>query len=149
TIRERILAGSEGKATSLPADAIAAFQAEPAKRTGPQKDLVKKYAELLANEITQAATPEERGQRERLEKQLATLNASRPGSLPRAYIWEEPSPKAPVTRVFLRGDPSRPKKVVSPGVPGVLADKQPDQPKPTAKTTGRRLWLARWLTSPD
>jgi hypothetical protein len=148
-VRERILAGSEGKGTSLPPDAVAAFRAEPAKRTNPQKDLVKKYAELLAKEINKAATAEERGQRERLEKQIAGLNASRPGSLPRAYIWEEPSPKPPVTRVLLRGDPSRPKKAVSPGVPSVLADKQPEPPKPTAKTTGRRLWLARWLTSRD
>jgi hypothetical protein len=143
-IRDRVLAGS-----SLPPDAVAAFRAEPAKRTNPQKDLVKKHAELLENEIRQAATTDERGRREQLEKQITALNASRPTSLPRAYIWEETSVKAPVTRVFLRGDPSRPKKVVEPGVPGVLADKQPDQPKPTAKTTGRRQWLARWLTSPD
>ena len=27
--------------------------------------------------------------------------------------------------------------------------RQPDPPRPTAKTTGRRLWLARWLTSPE
>ena len=36
-----------------------------------------------------------------------------------------------------------------PGLPAVLVAQQPAPPTPTAKTTGRRLWLARWLASPD
>jgi hypothetical protein len=31
----------------------------------------------------------------------------------------------------------------------VLVDKQPPPPKPLAHSTGRRLWLAQWLTRPD
>jgi hypothetical protein len=67
---------------------------------------------------------------------------------PRAYIWYEDSSTAPVTHVFQRGNPDRPKKEVKPGVPEVLAATQPDPPKPLAHSTGRRLWLARWLTDP-
>jgi hypothetical protein len=36
-----------------------------------------------------------------------------------------------------------------PGVPAVLVKHQPDPPKPTSRSTGRRLWLARWLTSSE
>jgi hypothetical protein len=68
---------------------------------------------------------------------------------PRAYIWQENGPKPPVTHVLRRGDPNKPRQEVGPGVPAVLVRKQPDPPKPTAKSTGRRLWLAHWLTSPD
>jgi hypothetical protein len=67
----------------------------------------------------------------------------------RAYIWQEDGPQAPATHVLRRGDPNKPRDEVGPGVPAVLVRGEPDPPKPTAKTTGRRLWLARWLTSAD
>jgi hypothetical protein len=66
-----------------------------------------------------------------------------------AYVWYENGPKAPVTHVLRRGDPARPKQAVEPGVPAVLTRRQPDPPRPLAHSTGRRLWLARWLTRPD
>ncbi len=66
---------------------------------------------------------------------------------PRAYIWKE-EPKPPATHVLRRGDPNKPRQEVTPGIPTVLG-KQPDPPQPTARTSGRRLWLARWLTRAD
>jgi len=69
--------------------------------------------------------------------------------LPRAYIWYEAGPKAPVTHVLGRGDPNKPKAAVTPGVPAVLTRQQPEAPRPTNHSTGRRLWLARWMTRPD
>jgi Protein of unknown function (DUF1553)/Protein of unknown function (DUF1549) len=72
-----------------------------------------------------------------------------PKAGPRGYIWKEDGPKAPVTHILRRGDPKRPREEVGPGLPSVLMRRQPDPPKPTEKTTGRRLWLARWLTSAD
>src|SRR5262249_4425092 len=67
---------------------------------------------------------------------------------PHAYIWYEDSPKAPVTHVFHRGDPTRAKKEVTAGLPEILVDKEPLPPQPRPRSTGRRLWLARWLTDP-
>jgi hypothetical protein len=66
---------------------------------------------------------------------------------PRAYIWkEEPTP--PATHVLRRGDPNKPREEVGPGIPAVLG-KQPEPPlRPTAKTSGRRLWLANWVAAP-
>ena len=66
-------------------------------------------------------------------------------------LWDrgEPSP----TYIYRRGDPMSPGKLVGPGVPSVLTDgKTPfdvKPPWPGAKSTGRRLAFARWLTQPD
>jgi hypothetical protein len=68
--------------------------------------------------------------------------------LPHAYIWYEDG-TVPVTHVLHRGDPGKPKQAVEPAVPAVLTRQQPDPPRPRAHSTGRRLWLARWLTRPD
>jgi hypothetical protein len=65
-----------------------------------------------------------------------------------AYIWYEDSPKAPVTHLFRRGDPARPKNEVTLGLPEILVEKQPPPPQSRPRSTGRRLWLARWLTDP-
>jgi hypothetical protein len=135
--------------TALPREAVAAFLAEAAKRTSEQKTLVKKYTGQLEKEIHDLATEEESRERDRLEKLVTAIRAGRPPEPPRAYIWYEDSPKAPVTRVFRRGDPARPTAEVLPGLPGVLCRRQPPPPAPTAKSTGRRLWLAHWLTQPD
>src|SRR6202011_2049041 len=68
---------------------------------------------------------------------------------PSAYVWFEDSPQAPPTYIFKRGDPHKPGNEVHPGLPAVLASEQPDPPRPTKTSTGRRLWLARWLTRAD
>jgi hypothetical protein len=66
-------------------------------------------------------------------------------------LWDrgEPSP----TYIYLRGDPLTPGRVVGPGVPSVLTDGHTPfdvkPPWPGAKSTGRRLAFARWLTRPD
>lgn len=135
--------------TSLAPDAIAAFQADPDKRTDEQKQLVKKHTEKLEQEIRDAATPEEESQREMAEKRLAAVNATRPPEPPRAHIWQEDSPEAPTTRLLRRGDPRSPLAVVPPGVPSIFAFAPTAPPKPTAKSTGRRTWLANWLTRDD
>jgi hypothetical protein len=68
---------------------------------------------------------------------------------PRGYVWKEDGAKAPVTHVLHRGDPKRPRQEVGPGVPAVLVRQQPDPPRPAATSTGRRLWLAKWIANAD
>jgi hypothetical protein len=140
------------KITLPPPEAVAAARVEAARRTLGQSGLVLKYSDELVfreREIAAGATAAEAEQRERLEKQIAAVNAARPRELPRAYIWYEDGSKAPVTHVLHRGDPARPRQEVEPGVPAALAPRQPEPPRPLAGSTGRRLWLARWLTRPD
>jgi hypothetical protein len=66
-------------------------------------------------------------------------------------LWDrgEPSP----TYIYKRGDPLSPGKLVGPGVPSALTDGRTPfdvrPPWPGAKSTGRRLAFARWLTRPD
>ncbi|HBJ86232.1 MAG TPA: hypothetical protein DDZ88_20685 [Verrucomicrobiales bacterium] len=63
------------------------------------------------------------------------------------YTWREPSAKAPETHVLVRGSPTRFGDLVEPGVPVILAKQQFAFPKPTDKTTQRRLGLAQWIAS--
>jgi hypothetical protein len=149
----RLLSGGDRKATSgrrttLGPDVVAAFEVEPARRTRPQKKLINQYASRLAAEVDAAATAEEKDRLKFLEEELASAQIVPPRELPRAYIWYEDGPEAPMTHVFRRGDPTRPIGEVDPGLPRVLAPRPPAAPRPLAQSTGRRLWLARWLTDP-
>jgi hypothetical protein len=154
TIRRRLFAtpGPDlpgTKRTALPAEAVAAFRAEPSKRTDAQKALVKSHSEQLNKEILAAETPDEKERREKLDKAIAAIERLRPQEPPHAYIWSEESPPAPVTHVLKRGNPEKKAEAVEPGLPAVLVREQPKPPAPTAHTTGRRLWLAKWMASPE
>jgi len=135
------------KRTALPVEAIKAFQTESSQRSQAQRNLVMYFALKLEAEVRQIAPPEVKAALKPLDERIAAINAARPKEPPRAYIWTEDGPKAPQTHVLKGGDPSRPAKAVEPGVPAVMVPRQPDPPNPTASSTGRRLWLARWLTS--
>jgi hypothetical protein len=67
----------------------------------------------------------------------------------RGYFLVEDSPAPPATHILLRGSPVRPGAAVGPGVPVVLAEKQPTFLKPDGLTTRRRLSLADWVASAD
>jgi hypothetical protein len=100
--------------------------------------------DALKAELAKKKTPEG-------EKRLKALEAKRLPEPKIRALWDrgEPSP----TYLLRRGDYLSPGRLVGPGVPSVLSDgKTPFEPKPPwpgAKTTGRRLALARWLTTPD
>ena len=157
SIRERVLAGAKEtktgpngpKPTSLPGHVLAAFRTELPKRTEEQKSLVKEFGKQLEQEIEQAPTTAEKTQREDWERQMASIKKALPKEPTKGYIFYEEGPKAPVTKIFRRGDPTRPKGEVLPGLPNVLVVRHPPPPQALEKSTGRRLWLARWLTRPD
>ncbi|HZN59114.1 MAG TPA: PSD1 and planctomycete cytochrome C domain-containing protein [Planctomycetota bacterium] len=83
----------------------------------------------------------------RLEARIASLESKRPQEIGIRALWDrgEPSP----TYILRRGDPQNPGPLVGPGVPSVLTDgRTPFEtrpPWPGARSTGRRLALARWL----
>jgi len=74
--------------------------------------------------------------------------AANPRQLEHGYFLREPSPVAPVSHLLFRGQALTPGPEVGPGVPAVTVKSQPKFPSPTAtaKTSLRRLTLARWLT---
>jgi hypothetical protein len=88
----------------------------------------------------------------KLDEALQKANGKRQPHPGRIAWVSDLGPEPVGTPLFLRGNPSTPGPTVGPGVPAVLTD--PDNrldvqpPRPGAKTTGRRLALARWLTRP-
>jgi hypothetical protein len=77
--------------------------------------------------------------------------AANPRKLEQGYFLQEPSPNAPVSHLLLRGQAVNPGPEVGPGVPAVTVASQPVFPAPPAgaRTSLRRLTLARWLTDPS
>jgi hypothetical protein len=149
-IRVRVVSENR-RPTDIPPNVIQAFRTEPAQRTKLQKQLVETCSTRLDNFLASAANPKEKAQLKQWEDQLAAALAAIviPKQVPRAYIWSEIGPTAPQSHILARGDPAKPLSAVEPGLPDVLVQQQPEAPKPLAKTTGRRLWLARWLARPD
>lgn len=147
--RGRVLDGKTERKSTLPPDALSALRTPDKQRDAKQKLFVKTFALPFNVEVNAALTPDERRCRDELEKQRVALDAVKPVEPPHAYIWYEDNPRAPATRVFKRGNPEYPAAEVTPGLPTVLVSQQPNAPTPTGRTTGRRLWLARWLTRPD
>jgi len=137
------------KLVDIPRQAFLAFRTEGSKRSQVQRDLVRQFADEVEAAIEKLAPDEVKAALKPLHARLKAIAAVKLPELPRAYVWYEDSPKAPDTHLLKRGDPTRPGEPLGPGVPGILATVQPDPPRPTARSTGRRLWLARWLTSPD
>jgi len=71
-----------------------------------------------------------------------------------ALVVTERGPQAPETFVFYRGNPhaeKKPENRVEPAFPSILKAGLPVIPTPdaSAKTSGRRTALAKWLVSPD
>ncbi len=65
------------------------------------------------------------------------------------YAWREPSSKAPVSHVLLRGSATRPGETVEPAVPRILVGRQPAFPPASEMTTRRRLGLAQWIVGAE
>jgi cytochrome c553 len=86
-----------------------------------------------------------------INKKIKALEQSIPDPPAIQALWDRGTPSP--TYIYRRGDYLQPSKLVGPGVPSVLTDgKTPfvvESPYPGAKSTGRRLALARWLTQPD
>ena len=104
--------------------------------------------ERIAREITAAQqTPGAEG----IEAQVKALETQRQPEPQVQALWDRGDPS--LTYIYRRGDPMSLGHLVGPGVPSVLTDgKTPfnvEPPWPGAKSTGRRLALARWLTQPD
>ncbi|MEX2261304.1 MAG: DUF1553 domain-containing protein [Bryobacteraceae bacterium] len=131
------------------AEVVLAFSTPAGRRNKEQKKLVEEFNSRLEEEILKEAETPERNQIETARSEIAAIDGARSPEPPRAYIWYEESAEAPATKLLERGDPVSLGEEVQPGVPEVLGSAEPVQIQPTRKSTGRRLWLARWLTRED
>ena len=147
-VRSRILdKAASGDDTEFSKEWAVAFRKAPKQRTKEETKLIKEFSQKVQRRIALSMTKAEKGMESRLNLEIARTEASRPPKPPRAYIWYEDTPKAPETRLFDRGDPYQPRRPIAPGVPTVLRSGRLADPIPLAKSTGRRIWLSRWMTS--
>jgi mono/diheme cytochrome c family protein len=99
----------------------------------------------------QLAAASDEAAKKKLQDEIAAIEKDRQPEPKIRALWSrgDPSP----TYVLKRGNYLTPGNEVGPGVPSVLTDGHTpfdvQPPWPGAKTTGRRLALARWLTQPD
>jgi hypothetical protein len=70
--------------------------------------------------------------------------------VPGVFGWTDRGREAPPIKLLKKGDPLRPGPVVEPGHPSFLPalDRPLAPPPESAKTTTRRLQLAKWITDP-
>ncbi|MCA9115191.1 MAG: DUF1553 domain-containing protein [Planctomycetaceae bacterium] len=147
------------KLAELPAEmqpeVKAALQTEKGKRTEAQQKLAAEFEEKLQpqGKVLEAALAEFTDYTKR-EKELNAAIAAEEKERPRfdevRALYDLPGEAT--TPVLLRGDPLTPGPLVEPGVISTLAAPQPFQwaaPEVAAKTSGRRLAFARWLTQPQ
>ena len=90
-------------------------------------------------------------QKER-DRQLDELASQRTPRPPRIAWMSDAGPESPVVPLLKRGNPKTPGEAISPDIPSFLktpgSSVQWPQPAEGARTTGRRLAWARWLTEP-
>jgi mono/diheme cytochrome c family protein len=116
-----------------------------------EQAITEQVAPLQEQLAAEKNAEEDEAVKKKLQEQINQLNAQRRPEPKIRALWSrgDPSP----TYVLKRGNYLTPGAEVGPGVPSVLTDgKTPlvvAPPWPGARTTGRRLALARWLTTPD
>ena len=133
--------------SALPAPALEAFRTEAAKQTGEQKELVKKHAKQLDDELAASLPVELKKKASDTEQAIAQLRRDTP-DLPRGYFLVEPAGNLPKSHIHLRGRAAIPGDEVTPAVPVSLTARQPEFPAPDG-TSRRRLTLANWIASAD
>lgn len=126
-------------------------------------DIVKQDFEPVEHEEFRYAENHERLIRKRLESKLITQKQfdhyirnrdelreliTHPPDFDRVLCVKETGSETPSTRILIRGNPHIPGDEVEPGFISVLSPPEPTI-EPRENSSGRRLALARWITSPE
>jgi hypothetical protein len=132
-------------------EARAARATPDAKRTGEQKDLMRKHPSLnVSAGSLYLYDAKAAADLKVLSDRAEALRKQKPVEEFVRALTETPG-RVPTTFLHHRGDPDQPKQPVAPAGLTILDDRQPLQipAEPLAGgTTGRRLALADWLTNP-
>ncbi|HVR72822.1 MAG TPA: DUF1549 and DUF1553 domain-containing protein, partial [Planctomycetota bacterium] len=134
-------------------EARTAFDTPADKRTPEQKALFEKHPFLkISGGTLYQYDPEADKKVKAMDSEIEKLAATRPPEGFVSALWEEPG-RVPPSRLLIRGQPDQPAEEVAAGVPAVLVrpGESHDLTGETGglPTSGRRLRLARWLTSPE
>lgn len=121
------------------------------KRTPEQKELLAKNPSVNINpgilyQYNQAAADDLK----KYDERIAQVRKQKPAEEFLRVLAEQPGP-VPETKLFYRGDYRQPKETIAPAAPTVLSPENARREFPPKAgdlpTTGRRLALARWITS--
>ena len=121
-------------------------------RNDEQKELLKKNPSVnITPGVLYQYLPKAAEELKKLDEQIAAKRAEKP---PEEFVrvLTEPADRAPLARLFHRGEHQQPQQEVAPAPPAVAVPEgeRVEFPKddPSLPTTGRRLAFARWLTQP-
>jgi mono/diheme cytochrome c family protein len=123
------------------------------QRSEVQKYLAQKFEKLLKIEPQELKSSDAgyRQAADQTEREIKLLEVEKDPEPKIRALWDRGNPTP--TYVLRRGEAANPGPLVSAGVPAVLTDgKTPfgaTPPWPGARSTGRRLAFAKWLTRPD
>jgi hypothetical protein len=134
--------------SDLPEKVLEALGIEASTRDADQQQQVRSHLPQVIEALAPLLNDQQKSNCQASLLEIQRLKTETP-DLPRGYFYVESSPSPPVTHLLLRGKANSPGPAVEPGVPGVLTESQPRFLAPTAKTTQRRLSLARWIASPQ
>ena len=150
----------EQKHASLTPAESALMAIPPKERTPVQKRLIEGLTttlnitwEMVADAV--AKNPADHAERERLKREIAAIDRTRPRPAAKAQALLDTKTEAPETFVARRGELKNRGSNVAPRPPGVILASQPSDAfsdgdiVSTKATTGRRRALARWLARPD
>ena len=138
------------------ADVKEAVRTDEEKLTDVQKYLLEKFGdklEVTPEEVTELLEKNEphRAEQERIKSRIATLEGYRRSYGKIQALWDVGPP--PATRLLQRGAVESPGPRVKPGFLEILSrpgESDVDRPaQATGETSGYRLALAQWMTSPD
>jgi Protein of unknown function (DUF1553)/Protein of unknown function (DUF1549)/Planctomycete cytochrome C len=130
-------------------ETLLALKSPSEKRTKQHADLLlitNARAKVLDEALKQFVSSSEKAE---LQSCLDAINEQmkkQPQSF-LAHVYRESG--VPDTWLFARGEVSRKVRIVLPGAPGVMGGQDFPEPKKKrfADTSGRRLWLAEWMTN--
>jgi hypothetical protein len=138
----------------LRGDVRTAIETPADKRDLVQKYLFKKYGALLKlsdDELNKALSEKEQAASKKLEEQIAALKGWRRSFGRIQALWDVGKP--PSIHLLRRGNIESPGKEIEPGFLAVLCPPGKSDalrpPDTQGSSSGRRLALARWLTSRD
>ena len=129
-----------------------AYKTPEKDRNDEQKELLKKNPSVnISPGVLYQYLPKAAEELKKLDEQIAAKRAEKP---PEEFVrvLTEPGDRAPLARLFHRGEHQQPQQEIAPAPLSVAVPEgeRIEFPKddPNLPTTGRRLAFARWLTQP-
>lgn len=129
-----------------------AYKTAEKDRNEEQKELLKKNPSVnISPGVLYQYLPKAAEELKKLDEQIAAKRAEKPVE-EFLRVLTEPADRAPVARLFYRGDHQQPQQEIAPAPPAVAVPEGQHiefaKDDPNLPTTGRRLAFARWLTEP-